>query len=65
MSITFFSFWFLPPVEYGSEVSSDIKWFQLPPDRSCGRSNPGPPYQVQRQFIQLKFIEFFIKVMAS
>jgi hypothetical protein len=27
---------FLPPVEFGSGVSSDIKWFQSPPDRICG-----------------------------
>ncbi|MCI93997.1 hypothetical protein A2U01_0115295, partial [Trifolium medium] len=24
-------------------VSSGIKWFQSPPDRSCGGSNRGPP----------------------
>ncbi|GAU50184.1 hypothetical protein TSUD_408770 [Trifolium subterraneum] len=28
---------------------SGIKWFQPPPDRSCGGSNRGPPNQVQRQ----------------
>jgi hypothetical protein len=38
-----------PPIESGSGVSSGIKWFQPPPDRSCGGSNRGPPYQVQRQ----------------
>ncbi|MCI80287.1 hypothetical protein A2U01_0101558, partial [Trifolium medium] len=27
----------------GSGVSSDIKWFQPPPDRSCGESNCDPP----------------------
>jgi hypothetical protein len=43
----FFIFcWFSPPVESGSRVSSDMKWFQPPPDRSCGRSNRDPPYQV-------------------
>ncbi|PNY15697.1 3-phosphoshikimate 1-carboxyvinyltransferase chloroplastic-like [Trifolium pratense] len=30
-------------------ASSGIKWFQSPPKCSCGISNRGPPYQVQRQ----------------
>jgi hypothetical protein len=30
---------FSPPVESCSGVSSDIKWFQSPSDRSCGGSN--------------------------
>jgi hypothetical protein len=31
-----------------SGISSGIKWFQPPPDRSCGGLNRGPSYQVQR-----------------
>jgi hypothetical protein len=42
-------FCFSPPIESGSAVSSGIKWFQLHPDRNCGESNRGPPYQVQGQ----------------
>jgi hypothetical protein len=29
-------FLFAPPVLSGLGVSSGIKWFKLPPDRSCG-----------------------------
>ncbi|GAU30124.1 hypothetical protein TSUD_360170 [Trifolium subterraneum] len=36
--------------QYGHlQISSGIKWFQPHLDRSCGGSNRGPPYQVQRQ----------------
>jgi hypothetical protein len=47
ISQTFFLF--SSPVESDSEVSSGIKWLQPPPDCSCGGSNRGPPYQIQRQ----------------
>jgi hypothetical protein len=44
--IFFFTF---TTVEFSSGVSSSIKWFQPPPDRSCGGSNHSYPYQVRRQ----------------
>jgi hypothetical protein len=47
--VVFIYFWFSPPGESGSEVSSGIKWFQPPPDFSCGGSNCDPPYQIQHQ----------------
>ncbi|PNX81774.1 hypothetical protein L195_g037799, partial [Trifolium pratense] len=46
------SLWFLEEGGLSSSefgTSSDINWFQSPPKYSCGRSNRGPPYQVQRQ----------------
>ncbi|GAU47653.1 hypothetical protein TSUD_27780 [Trifolium subterraneum] len=34
---------------------SGIKWFQPPPDRSCGGSNRGPPYQICQFGIEITF----------
>jgi hypothetical protein len=41
-------------------LSSGIKWFHSPPKCSCGESNRGPPYQIQRQspLNQLTFGEY-------
>jgi hypothetical protein len=46
------------------EVSSDIKWFQPPSDRSCGGSDSGPAYQVRYQspLNQLTIISWLLLV---
>jgi hypothetical protein len=59
----FLFFWFSPPVESGSRVSSGIEWFQPPPDCNCGRSNRGLPYQIQ--FLSFKFLYHLLKRKSS